>query len=214
MGRKRGVETKICWPEDHPTAIVLQHDFSVSDGPRFPSLPETSLSKVYKELRGGNYLDFKAVRATRVFDWGDTSIAFVGHLDETAYLFNLPRFLSDQEMNELTAASVVLTKIGDVASHFGLDGKDLANLLAVCGYNIYSPKPGWYKWEGINRDGMGRACSDLVAFCKLRFGNRSELLASMVWSSLAFLIAEKGGPDEFGCYIIGLGNIKEILKNK
>lgn len=212
--KNRGIETKIYWPEDHPTAIVLHHDFSVKDSPRLPSLPETPLSKVNKELRGGSYLDFKVVRATRVLDWGDTSIEFVGHLGDTAYLFNLPRYLDDSEMTELAAASIVLTKIGNVAQQFGLDGKDLANLLAICGYNIYSPKPGWYKWEGINRDGMGKAYSDLMAFCKLKFGNRSELLASIVWSSLVFLIADKGGPTESGGYLCGVGNIKEILKKK
>jgi hypothetical protein len=212
--KKRGIETKIYWPEDHPTAIVLHHDFSVSDGPRLPRLPETSASKVNLELREGDFLDFKEVRATRVLDWGDTSIEFVGHLGDTAYLFNLPRFLKDFEMIELAAASVVLTKLGNISEQFGLASKDIANMLAVCGYSIYSPKPGWYKWEGINNDGMGKAYTDLMAFCKLKFGNRSEFLASMVWSSLVFLIADKGGPCEFGDYLCAFGNIKEVLKKK
>lgn len=212
--KKKGIETKTYWPEDHPTAIVLHHDFSASDAPRSPSLPETPSSKANKELKVGNYLDFKVVRATRILDWGDTSIQFVGHLDDTVYLFNLPRYLSDKEMIGLAAASVVLTKVGNISEQFGLSGKDLANLLAVCGYNIYSPKPGWYKWEGINEDGMGKAYTDLMAFCKLKFGNRSEFLASMVWSSFVFLIADKGGPTEFGDYLCGFGNIKEVLKKK
>ena len=208
-------------PEDYPGYEAYAQMAMVSGSLRTSDLssdlPVTNLSGLSEELKNGDrYLTYREVNPSRVFDWGDTTILFVGGVSTgRAYLFNLPRFLSDSEMRELMCAAVVLTKTGEDAQDFGLSRAELIKMLSISGYSIYSNKPGWYQWDKINQDGMTRAYNSLKKICGEKFRNRAEFFPSMIWSAYAFLVATKGEVlDDDGYKACSGEEIKNALRRR
>lgn len=183
----------MCDPDDHPTwEARRQLDVGNDVVASRPSLPETTQSRLYGDLRRGRYHDYVRTHSTG-FDCSDVTVRFFGSLDANAFehfLFNLPRYLSDVELASLEAAAAILARIGPMCESYCLTPDSVASLLMSNGYRVPTYKDGYYEWEKISAADYVRARGEIEKIVSEKFN--TEYLKSVIWSALDFLVATRG----------------------